>query len=371
VLKLIIVLGLALAPLARAQAPKPAAVDDQTAIQIEALSRLKGVDLEANAALKGAVLKVLEKTRGTPQFVELVREFKLPGHAPALLDYALQYSGESSGLEAFQLAAEELGRPALDPLLAGEKSEALVRLMGASGKEFRPALQSLVTDSQKNAAARKEAVRALARSEDGARFLLDLARQDQLPAEVRFAASSELNLASWPEIKKAALELLPLPQGSTEPLPPVAELLKRHGDPARGRQIFESPAAACASCHQIHGRGTEVGPALSEIGTKLGKDALYESILDPSAGISFGFEAWTIILKNEDEAFGLITSETNDEISLKAQTGVVAKIPKSEIAARRKMANSMMPAGLQAALSTQDLVDLVEYLASLKKPGGN
>ena len=48
---------------------QPAKLDERTAIQIEALNRLKNVDLESSPALKGAVVKVLEKTRGTPQFV--------------------------------------------------------------------------------------------------------------------------------------------------------------------------------------------------------------------------------------------------------------------------------------------------------------
>jgi len=33
----------------------------------------------------------------------------------------------------------------------------------------------------------------------------------------------------------------------------------------------------------------------------------------------------------------------------------------------KKMDSSMMPSGLQEAMSTQELVDLVEYLASMKK----
>src|SRR5580765_5228909 len=46
---------------------------ERTAVAIEALSRLKGIDLEANPAVKTAVLKVLDQIHGKPQFVELVR----------------------------------------------------------------------------------------------------------------------------------------------------------------------------------------------------------------------------------------------------------------------------------------------------------
>jgi putative heme-binding domain-containing protein len=117
----------------------------------------------------------------------------------------------------------------------------------------------------------------------------------------------------------------------------------------------------------VKGQGVDFGPDLSEIGTKLGKDAIFEAILDPSAGISFGYEAFQLQLKSGDEAFGLLASETADEIAIKAVGGIVTRYKKSEVAKREQMKLSIMPAGLQQNMSAQELVDLIEYLASLKK----
>jgi putative heme-binding domain-containing protein len=111
----------------------------------------------------------------------------------------------------------------------------------------------------------------------------------------------------------------------------------------------------------------ELGPNLSEIGTKLGREALLDAILDPSAGISFGYEAWTFMLKSGDEAYGLIASETADEIAVKNIGGLITRFKKSEIESRQQARQSIMPAGLQAAMSAQELADLVEYLAGLRK----
>src|SRR5579859_4753027 len=61
---------------------------DRRAIAIEALSRLKGMDLEANPAMKNAVLKVLETTRGTADFVKIVDDFQLKGQERGLLEVA-------------------------------------------------------------------------------------------------------------------------------------------------------------------------------------------------------------------------------------------------------------------------------------------
>jgi putative heme-binding domain-containing protein len=347
---------------------QPAQVDDQTAVQIEALNRLKGANLESNTALKTAVQRILEKTRGTPQFVQIVRDFSLKGHAPALLEYAFKYPNESSGVEAFRLALNEPGSPALPALIESTKGVAVVQLMANTrDKKFQEQLMEMVRDDRKPLATRQACVKELARTEQGARHLLDLEKNEKLPADLKLTAASELNLAPWPDVKKLAVEILPLPQTkNAEPLPAISELVKRRGDVARGRLVFESDTAACIYCHVVNGRGTDVGPQLSEIGTKLGKEALYQSILDPSSGISFGFEELNIQLKTDDELFGLITSETGDELTVKTQAGVVTKVRKADVAKRQKLTTSLMPVGLQLTMSTQELVDLVEYLASLK-----
>jgi putative heme-binding domain-containing protein len=245
----------------------------------------------------------------------------------------------------------------------------LAEVLGNAGEnQIVPLLEPIVADPKRDVTLRRQAVRSLAKNQEGASALLRLVKSDKLAPDLRFIAGSELNRARWPAIQAEAAQLLPLPQGqNSQELPPVSELVKRMGDPVKGAEVFRRDTVACIKCHQVNSEGVDFGPALSEIGTKLGKDALYEAILDPSAGISFGYEAWQIELKNGDEAFGLIASDTADEVAVKAQTGIVTKYKKSEIVRKNQQKLSIMPAGLQQAMSIQDLVDLVEYLSSLKK----
>ena len=350
---------------------RPAGLDEQTRIQIEALNRLKGMDLEANPALKKAVLTVVQKTRGTAEFVTLVDEFKLAGQEAALLEYALAHPDESSGVKAFRLATTGAGLTNHQELLRSTNGVIVARLLGnEGGQDSQKALQWAVAEQALPVEVAREAVRALVKSEAGANFLLEQARGGTLRDALRLAASEGLNLAPWPAIRQSAAELIPLPQGrDAKPLPPVAVLSKRSGDPRRGREIFFGDAALCSSCHEVNGHGSELGPGLSEIGTKLGKEALYEAILDPSSGIAFGYEAWSIELKNGDELYGLVLGETAESISVKTQGGIVREVGREEIQARRRMSTSMMPAGLQLTMSTEELVDLVEYLSQLRKPG--
>ncbi len=361
-------LGALLAPLSAADADA-----DRIALAVEALTRLEGVDLTANAAMKERVLKVLDKTRGTANFVRLVQHFKLKDQNAGLLEIALSQPAGESGVEAMRMILAGGDTALLQKTLEGTNFLAATRLAEALGntgqKETTPLLLPLASDPQRDATLRRQAVRSLARTATGANELLALARAGKLGDDVKFAASSELNSARWPEIKAEAAKLLPLPPGqNAAPLPPISELVKLKGDAANGAKIFARQSPGCIQCHVVRGQGTELGPDLSEIGSKLGKDALYESILDPSAGISFGYEAWNIVLKNGDEPYGLIASETAEELTLKVVGGIVTKFKKSDIASRQQSKLSIMPAGLQQGMTTEEFVDLVEYLSTLKKP---
>jgi len=339
-----------------------------TSIAVEALSRLQNIDLDANPGVKAAVTKVLDQVRGTPQFVQIVRQFKIKGQAPELLEVAIKNSTNSTGAEAMQIVLSEGSEDSVKAALAGTNNIAVVQALGGTGRsEAAKFLLPIITDASRSVALRRESVRALAKSKDGATDILELARNNKLLADLQLLAASELNNAAWPEIKTEAARDLPLPKAAgAEALPSIAELVHRTGDPARGAEIFKREAVGCNKCHQVKGEGVDFGPNLSEIGTKLGKEAIYESILDPSAGIAFGFEGWQLELSNGEEVSGLLVSETADEIAMKAVGGIVTRYKKSDVTRRTQQNVSLMPSGLQQAMTTQEFVDLVEYLASLK-----
>jgi putative heme-binding domain-containing protein len=336
---------------------------------IEALTRLGPEKVEANPKLKEALEKVLEATKGTPRFVELVRDFHIKDQDAALLEIAVQNPNNSTGVEATRLILASRNSKLLTSSLEGTNAVKVVEaLANTADKEIVPLLEPIVANSTRNVALRKQAVHALVQVQEGAALLLKLAKEQKLPEDVKLIAASELSYVRWANIKTEAAQLLPLPQRqNSQPLPPISELIKMPGDAKRGAEVFRRDIVGCIKCHQVNGEGIEFGPSLSEIGTKLGKDALYEAILDPSSGISFGFEAWQIELKNGDEAYGLIVSDTADEIAVKTQGGIVSSYKKADVAKREPQKLSIMPAGLQQTLSAADLVDLVEYLSSLKK----
>jgi len=347
------------------------ALDDRARIAVEAMLKIDPSALDQNAKLKETVSKLLAKTAGTAEFVKLVQHFKVAGQDEGLLAVAIKNPKADFGIDAIRMLVAAGKQDLIRKVISGSDAEAArscVEALGNSSSREAPALLSaIVADQSRDPSIRRQAVKSLAQTQEGAKALLHLAEEQKVPDELKFTAASELSIAPWPDVQKKAREVLPLPATqNAEPLPPVADLVKRKGDPANGEKIFSSPTAGCATCHQVKGQGIDFGPNLSEIGTKLAKEALYEAILSPNAGISFGFEAWNIELKSGDELYGIVVSDTPEQVAVKSVGGIVTKVRPAEIARRSKGNLSIMPAGLQQNMSTQDLVDLVEYLVSLK-----
>jgi len=339
---------------------------------IEALGRLDPALVKSNPALRERLGQVLDAVRGEARSVALIKNFQVQGREADLLAVAAKHPNDPAGVEAMGIVLAGDGKKAVAALLTGKDAKQATAVARALGNSNNPKVISmlapLVVDATLHANVRKEAVKGLANFEAGAKHLLALAKGGKLPQSAKFTASLALSTVRWPGIKAEAAKLLPPPFGANaKPLPPVAVLAKRKGDIAKGAKVFLREAVQCARCHKVGDAGIEVGPALTEIGDKLPKTELYASILDPSAGISFGYEAWLVTMKDGSVAFGIIESETDDEISVKGPTGAVTKHAKANVKSRAQQPISLMPPGLHLTMKEEELVDLIEYLASLKK----
>jgi len=64
---------------------------------------------------------------------------------------------------------------------------------------------------------------------------------------------------------------------------------------------------------------------------------------------------------------GLLISKTDQAVTIRNKEGINRTIPAGDVDQIVKQKISIMPADLQKLLSEQDLVDVVEYLSTLKK----
>jgi putative heme-binding domain-containing protein len=164
-----------------------------------------------------------------------------------------------------------------------------------------------------------------------------------------------------------AHELFPLPAAKAgEKIASISELIGRKGDAKNGRLVFNT-AGTCHKCHIVNKIGRNLGPELSEIGSKLSRQAMLESILFPSAGISHNYDTWTLVLSNGTTTTGLILSETDESLNIIDNEAFKHTVSTDEIDDRIRQSVSMMPADLQKILSSQELIDVVAYMETLKK----
>ncbi len=127
-----------------------------------------------------------------------------------------------------------------------------------------------------------------------------------------------------------------------------------------GRELFLGKAA-CATCHQLRGEGMKVGPDLSNL---IHRDyaSVLKDLVEPSAAINPDAVGYVVVLKDGDAITGTRLSETAEELQLAQPGGAVAKLKKIEIIETKPMTVSLMPAGLDKALTAKELRDLMTYL---------
>jgi putative heme-binding domain-containing protein len=357
--------------------PAAASADDavqkaKDALIVRTLLRLPGVDLSTKPEAKAALLRHLETIRGSEQYLEIVEKFKLRECAGELLKLAADERDGSLAVKAAALLIKWDERALLTTAIHNPdpaKAAQFVNVLGlAADARTNDLIFPLVLNAELPLAIRSAAVTALGRNAPGQKLLLGLVEQSKLPADVNFAAANVLLSSADEAIRTAAGKHLSLPAAAGgEPLPPIAELVQRSGEAARGKELFAG-VGTCAKCHKVRGEGKEVGPDLSEIGSKLSQEAMYVSILDPNAGVSVNYETWLARTLDGTTLSGVLVSQTDDAIELKTAEAIVHKLKRDDLDGLKKQTISLMPADLQKQLKAQDLVDIVEYLATLKKP---
>jgi putative membrane-bound dehydrogenase-like protein len=303
------------------------------------------------------------------QQVDVLRRLPLAGSESLLMPLAAET--DTVGIAAAELLLERfpagvwrmsLGQPD-HPLALG-----LANSVAAANPELaHPLLRQMLSDETLPAAIRVVAAKGLSRSESGGHYLLDLAAAGRLYPEARWIVGSALRSAPQESIRLRAEAAFPAMQvRAAEPLPPLEKLLQQPGNAALGEVVYRT-IGTCANCHQVGGQGKNVGPDLSQIGDKLAKEALYVSILDPSAGISHSYESYAALTESGQVVVGMMVSQTDEEVVLKDAEGIQRTLPRASLEELKVLEKSLMPDNLVAALSVEDLVNLVEYLTTLRK----
>ncbi|HXG47558.1 MAG TPA: HEAT repeat domain-containing protein [Methylomirabilota bacterium] len=380
-------LGLALEELARRTHPDimAAAIAAAEAIGGERAIRalidlLRARDATADSQARAiAALATLRATTATNAIRSLVSH-----PAPTVRAAVLAALGRLEGPGSLAVLDAALADPALEVRLAAVKA-----LGQLKSREAVPALLKAHADE----ALRAEAYSALTRTPDERALDVLLAGLASKSPPLRDAAHLAIRNLSAKVLKaiEARADSLP-PQALTELRqiyaghqeaergPLFARQIRQHtpeeylkaalqtsGDPVRGRRLFRDAGGVnCAGCHRVAGEGSDLGPDLSGAGAQFDRRALAEAILYPSRAVREGYQQIAIEMADGEEFSGVIKGETTDTLTLRDATGREHKLPRAAIKSRQVSALSLMPEGLQVALTLEEFSDLIAYLTTLR-----
>lgn len=331
---------------------------------VETVLKLESFDYVASSEkVKQAIGRYLAKDVGSEEYFQLVERFRIREQVPALVKLASAAKPNARAANLFvAIGGEDVIAKALSG--AGDKTPLLLMSLGAvNNLKSVTALEQLLLG--KDLLLSRSSAKALGGSPAGQLRLLELAESDSLPAELKGGVSLALCASVDPAVRARAKKVLPVPSSlGGDALPAIAELVKMKGDVKQGEAVY---MRACFTCHKVGSKGIDFGPALTEIGDKLAREAMYMAIIDPSEAISFGYEGVVLETATGQKVIGYVASDGDKELAMKVPGGSLISIKRSDIKSREALPVSLMPSALIATMSRNDLVNLVEYLTTLKK----
>lgn len=208
---------------------------------------------------------------------------------------------------------------------------------------------------------RKWNARDMARSEVGAQMLIDLTAAGKVPRELYPVIEGEIFRNTSIAIRTQAGHYFTKPGVShTYSVPAITQLIP---NVQQGEVLFEKH---CAPCHRVGDNGKDICPELTHIGGKFDQAAILDAVINPSAGIVFGYEPYLVSTKEGTSYYGFLVADGEQAIVIKDLAGRRHTIRTSSITSRKRQEASLMPEPSSFGLSEQDLADLSGFLLNLK-----
>ena len=297
----------------------------------------------------------------------------LPPSFQSLLDDSSRVAADSSkSVEERVVAVKLLSRLPWErsgqPLLALAQDESVPELSVAALKAVVTHPKTEVTDvllagwSRFTPARRDALLGSLLGVPFHVKGVLSAVETKRLPASALAGVRRRQILASKDPAIKAQAERLLTASVRPEALAEAKQALDLKPDPAAGRGSFQ---ALCSSCHRLEREGHAVGPDLADIRRQTKENILFH-IVNPDAEIAPAFTAYLAEAKDGRVLSGVLVGDTPTSVTLRGPLGVESTLLRADLAKLESLPSSLMPTGLEAGLSKQQLADLLAYLKGEK-----
>lgn len=215
------------------------------------------------------------------------------------------------------------------------------------------------------AKAKEAALAALVTRDDRAVALLKAIQGGTVKA-TELSASQVQTLAQHKTVAVATLAKTALagviPPSREEVAAKFRPAVDARGDATRGQAQY---AGRCQMCHKAGKDGFEVGPDLVTVKNR-GREALLAAILDPHKEVAPQYIAYDVTTKDGNAYSGMIARDDATSLTLKIMGGAEVPLSRANIKGSSSAGKSLMPEGLEAGMSTQDMADLLTFIEGLK-----
>lgn len=151
---------------------------------------------------------------------------------------------------------------------------------------------------------------------------------------------------------------------------------KISGDPAHGKELFYGDGN-CSLCHMVSGKGGRLGPDLTGVAGSRTREAIIDSIRNPSRRLAWGlteatkefpqeYESVTVVTADGKQIKGVTLNEDSFSVQIMDSGEHIHLLEKDKLKSFQKSRESAMPKYDADVLSDKDVEDIVAYLASVE-----
>jgi cytochrome c oxidase cbb3-type subunit III len=147
------------------------------------------------------------------------------------------------------------------------------------------------------------------------------------------------------------------------------------GSAAQGKELFFGDAN-CALCHMINGKGGRLGPELTGVGGSRTREAIIDSVRNPSNRLAWGltestkefpqeYESVTVVTADGKTIKGVTLNEDSFSVQIMDAGEHIHLLEKDKLRSFQKSRQSAMPKYDADVLSDKDLEDIVAFLVNV------
>lgn len=182
------------------------------------------------------------------------------------------------------------------------------------------------------------------------------------PQEIREIARQALQ--ETPEIRNLFTRFQPAEIRERQHRTLDAErLLAMSGNVAAGAALFAEERNQCVKCHRVGKVGGQIGPPLDDVGRRLPRAEILQSMLQPSLKIDPRYTTWTVLTDEGKVVSGLLLEKNDQHVLLRTPQNKDEKIDRSAIEELIPQTTSLMPDRLLNDLTDQQIADLLAWLS--------